>query len=144
MLLILGAVAVALLLIAVGWVVLREVNSTTEVEAAPGLSVAEATEFVISRLPDDSKRRMRRSQVERLVGYCTNLLESAGMALFWRRPRGDELGDSDLVIDRDGLARAMRDNTAVEAAEEDLRLVAEAFLEYLVAIGALGEDRDME
>src|SRR5438128_2191609 len=124
-----------MLLIAAGWVVLHEVNNTTEVEAAPGYSVPEAATFVISRLPDESLRRMKRSEVERLVGYCLDLLERAGVALASRRPGGDELEGDEMVLDVDGLAIAMRDGTTVDTDDDDLFEVAAAFLEYLSAIG---------
>jgi hypothetical protein len=141
---ILAGFAIVVFLVAAAIVVVREVNEVTEVEAAPGYAVPEAREFVITRLPDQTLRRMRRSEVERLVRYCLGLLDQAGVALTSRRPGGDELEGADLVLDVAGLARAMRDGTTVEVSEEDLEEVAGAFLEYLAAIGAVGEPTDEE
>src|SRR5205823_854779 len=129
---------IVVFLIAAAIVVVREVNEVTEVEAAPGYTVPDAREYVISRLPDETLRRMRRSDVERLVRYCLSLLEQAGVALTSRRPGGDELEGADLILDVAGLARAMRDGTTVDASQQDLEEVAGGFLEYLAAIGAVG------
>lgn len=135
-----GSLLVLAVLMAAAVVVFREANHTTEVEAAPGYSLPEATAFVIGRLPDPSLRRLRRSEVERLVAYCLGLLERAGLALDTRRPQGDELEGAELVLEVHGLETAMRDETAVLVADEDRAEIARAFMEYLVAIGAVGEE----
>ena len=140
-LLAIGGVVLAALLTMVVVVVLREANQVTEVEAAPGYSVPEATDFVIERLPDASLRRMRRSEVQRLTGYCVGLLETAGMALSSSgRPEGDELEGAELVLSVEGLSRAMREGTAETTSEDDVHEVAQCFLEYLAAIGAVGDE----
>ena len=140
MLLLLVAFLIILALTAVCVVVVREVNRTTEVEAAPAYSLPEATDFVIARLDQVALRRLRRSDVERLVRYCLSLLESAGMALSTSRPQGEELAGEELVLDTDGLARAMTEGTTVVAEPADRQAIAAAFIEYLVAIGAVGEE----
>ena len=142
MLLTAAAVAVVVILVVVAAVVLREVNRTTEVEAAPGYSAPEATEFVITALSDEAKRRLRRSEVERVVGYCLGLLERGGVALTARRPRGDELEGNDLVLDADGVARALTDEVPIDMDPADRTAVAVAFLQYLEAIGAVGGEAD--
>ena len=143
-LLVLGAVLLAVILVVAAVVVIREVNRVTEVEAAPGYSVPEATSFVISRLPERSLRRMRRSEVERLVRFCLGLLERAGVALATRRPEGDELEGEEMVLDVDGVARAMREGTTLDTSDDDLEEVAAGFLEYLAVIGAVGEPAGKE
>jgi hypothetical protein len=142
MLLVIGAAVVVVFLLAAGVVVLREINQTTEVEAAPSYSSAEATAFVISGLPDETLRRMRRSEVQGLVDFCLGLLERAGVALGARRPKGDELGGEEMVLDVDGLAQAMRQGMNVATSDSDLEEVAGRFLEYLSAIGAIGKPCD--
>jgi hypothetical protein len=141
-LLLIGALVVIVFLLTAAAVVVREANHTTEVEAAPGYSLAEATAFVISRLPDATLRRMRRSEVERLVAYCLGLLERAGVALNSRRPQGDELEGEEMVLDVKGLTRAMGESTSASTAETDLALVAGGFLEYLSFIGAVGDEME--
>ena len=141
-LIMIGVVVFAGLLVAVAVVVFREANELTEVEAAPGYSVSEATDFVITRLPEATQRRMRRSEVERLVGFCLGLLERAGMALHARRPQGDELEGEELVLDVDGVVLAMREALDPATKDDDLAEVASGYLEYLSAIGAVGEPAD--
>jgi hypothetical protein len=136
MLIVIGALVGVFLLVAVAVVVVREVNATTEVEAAPGYSLPEAVTFVRERtgLPG--------TVVEPLTRYCLGLLEKAGVALSAQRPSGDELDGEEMVLDVDGLARAMAEGTAVPAGDDDRWAVAEAFLEYLAAIGAVGDEAD--
>ena len=124
-------------------VVFREVNRTTEVEAAPGYSVDEAVGFVIECLPAESLTRLRRSEVHRLVSFGLGLLERAGVALTSRRrPAGDELEGEEMVLDVDGVVRAMREGTTVEVTDDDLAAVAAGFLQYLEAIGAVGGEAE--
>ena len=97
---------------------------------------------MISRLPDASRRRLRRSEVVHLTGFCLGLLERAGVALTTRRPQGDELEGEEMVLDVDGLVQAMEEGTAAETAPEDLVEIASAFLEYLSGIGAVGGEAE--
>ena len=141
-LLLIGAAGVLVVLVAVVVVVFREVNQTTEVEAAAGYSLPEAVEYVVALLPDEAKRALRRSDVERMVAFCAGLLERAGLALTSRRPTGDELDGEEMVLDARGLVQALREGCALETDDATRAAVAAAFLQYLAAIGAVGDAAD--
>jgi len=122
-------VLTALLVAAVAVLALRRAEAFLARRPASALfEVDEAVEFVASALPGDQSARLSYEDVEALLGW--HLLCLAGR---------DEAGDivDDAVV-ADLVRRAEGDGR--EIGEDDVRAVLAAEVEYLAAVGALGDD----